>query len=80
MLASYFEPVESDPIGRAALSDYPGGGRIEGMIEALAVSWVQTGDTELADMAPRLRAIAEALRVERGPDSGDVDIYCYTMF
>ena len=65
---------------RAADFEFPGGGNAEGLIDALAVYWTAQGDAELAAAAPRLNAIAAALRDEAVQDDGSVDIFCYTLF
>ena len=60
--------------------EFPGGGRADGLIDALDAWWRMQGDRVLADAAPRLTAIATALRHEAAHDDGSVDIFCYTLF
>ena len=60
--------------------EFPGGGTAEGLVDALAASWADEGETGLAGMAPRLKEIAAALREEAAKDEGSVSILCYTMF
>ena len=64
----------------AADFEFPGGGRAEGLVEALTSFWRAEGETALAGAGPRLKAIADALRDEAASDDGSVDIFCYTLF
>ena len=76
---SYFEsPCLGYEMG--AVFDFPGGGEPEGLVDALAAYWTAQGESGLAALAPRLKAIAAALREEAAETSADVDILCYTMF
>ena len=76
---SYFVPVGPATTGRQVAA-LPGGGHADGLIEALAAFWTERGEADLAAMAPGLHELAEAVAAERSQQSGDVDIYCYTMF
>lgn len=78
-VSSYF--VRSD-VTRLTSADFefPGGGHAEGLVDALEAWWRAHGDHELAASAPRLKAIAQALRRESVQDDGSVDIFCYTLF
>ncbi len=60
--------------------ELPGGGTPEGLVDALAERWTAEGETGLATMAARLKAIAEALQREVVESDGSVSIFCYTMF
>ncbi len=76
---SYYEK----PIIRVMQSadcEFTGGGTAEGLIDALAASWTAEGEADLAAMAPRRKAIAEALHVRAAESDGSVSILCYTMF
>ena len=76
---SYFD-TSSVRTMRAADFEFPGGGNAAGLIDALTVYWTAQGDAALAAAAPRLNAIAAALRDEAVQDDGTVDIFCYTLF
>ena len=76
---SYFDASSVRTMG-AADFEFPGGGNAEGLIDALAMYWTTRGDAVLAATAPRLNAIAGALRDEAVQDDGTVDIFCYTLF
>jgi hypothetical protein len=77
---SYFEHVNALPVGQPHVIAIPGGGHAAGLIDALAAFWASQGEADLAAMAPALKEIGDAIRAEHGQESGDVDIYCYTMF
>lgn len=64
----------------AADFEFPGGGTPDGLVDALAAHWHDRGDEDLADLVPRLKAIAAALAIAPVASEGDVDILCYTMF
>jgi hypothetical protein len=78
-VASYFQ----SPVRRtmtAADFEFPGGGTPAGLADALAAWWSREGNTELAAMAPALKAIGEAL-AERTDDGDDtISPLIYTMF
>ena len=76
---SYFD-TSSVRTMRTADFEFPGGGNAAGLIDALVVYWTAQGDAALAAAAPRLNAIAAALRDEAVQDDGTVDIFCYTLF
>ena len=76
---SYFTSIDPASAGPNAV-DLPGGGRADGLIDALAAFWNGHGDMDLAAAAPALQTLAVAIRAERAQQSADVDIYCYTMF
>jgi hypothetical protein len=57
-----------------------GGGKAEGLVDALAATWTAQGEAGLAAMAPGLREIAEALGEEAAEGDGTISILCYTMF
>lgn len=59
--------------------EFPGGGTVDGLIDAVAALWVTQGETALAAMAPTLKDIAEALRGEAPDGDGSVSIFCYTL-
>ena len=59
--------------------EFPGGGDADGLIDALSERWTREGETRLVNLAPGLKAIAQALAAE-GEGDGSVDPYCYTMF
>lgn len=77
--ASYFTPPDA-LVMKPADFEFPGGGTPEGLVEAVAAHWSAQGERGLAGMAPRLLAVAEALRREDAEGDGSVDILCYTMF
>ena len=60
--------------------EFPGGGTALGLIDAIAAYWLAQGEVALSAAAPRLKAIADALREEAVADDGSVDIFCYTLF
>lgn len=60
--------------------EFPGGGSADGLIDALAAHWRSEGELALASAAAKLKAIADALRVEDKSNDGSVDIFCYTLF
>ena len=60
--------------------ELPGAGTADGLIAALTACWTAEGETALAGIGPRLKAIADALREEAASDDGSVDIFCYTLF
>jgi hypothetical protein len=73
----------SEPLARVmqpADFEFPGGGTVEGLVDALAAHWLAQGETELAAMAPRLKEIAEAWSNEAAAGDDSVSIFCYTMF
>jgi hypothetical protein len=78
-VSTYFSP---SPIRRMTVADFefPGGGTPDGLIDALAAYWSDSGDAALAAARPRLKEIAAALLVEAASDDGSVDIFCYTLF
>jgi len=77
---TYFEPPS--PVGRMTPADFefPGNGTSAGLITQLSRHWAEEGEAELAAAAPRLVAIAEAIAVMNARATGDVDIFCYTLF
>ena len=76
---SYYEkPVLR--LMQAADFEFPGGGTAEMLIDALAASWTEQGESGLAAMAPMLKEIAAALAEETLEGDGSVSILCYTMF
>ena len=77
--ATYFERSSVGTMSPADF-EFPGGGTAAGLIDAIAAYWLAQGETALAAAAPRLKAIAEALRAEAVADDGSVDIFCYTLF
>lgn len=77
---SYFEPAAPVSATGAQVAAFPGGGHAIGLIDALAAFWTEQGETDLAPLVPHLRKLAVAVAAERQEQSGDVDIYCYTMF
>ncbi len=77
--ASYFEAPSLGVMGAADFA-FPGEGTPEGLLDAAAAVWAAQGETGLADLAGRLRPVAEALRTEAAENDGEVDILCYTMF
>jgi len=56
------------------------GDKSEALIDALAAHWKKQGETGLVAMAPRLKALADALGDEAAENDGKVDILCYTLF
>jgi hypothetical protein len=78
-LKSYFT---RPTVGRMSQADFefPGGGTPSGLMDALARFWKTENEPELAAMKPRLEAVARALQEEAAAESGDVDIFCYTLF
>jgi hypothetical protein len=74
----YTEPLAG--VMRPADFEFPGGGSVEGLVDALAARWAAQGEAELAAMAPRLKEIARALKDEADASDGSVSIFCYTMF
>ncbi|WP_428423769.1 hypothetical protein [Methylibium sp.] len=78
-VSSYF--VRSE-VTRLTSTDFefPGDGYAEGLVDSLEAWWREHGDRELAVAAPRLKAVANALRSEAVQDDGSVDIFCYTLF
>lgn len=60
--------------------EFPGGGTPDGLVQALVQFWTAENEPALAAAGPRLKAIAEALREEAAAESGNVDIFCYTLF
>ena len=64
----------------AADFEFPGGGTPEGLMDALVAFWAKEGESALAGIGPRLKAIAAALRDEAAAEDGNVDIFCYTLF
>ena len=79
VVSSYFVPAEHTAMTPADF-DFPGGGSAEGLIDALVTYWRAQGEHALADAAPRLKAVANALHDEAALDDGTVDIFCYTLF
>jgi hypothetical protein len=76
---SYFQaPILS--VMSPADFEFPGGGSVDGMIDALAEKWIAEGETQLAAMAPRLKAIAAELKKDTAQGDGSVSALCYTMF
>ena len=75
---TYFERPQTT--STAASCEFPGGGRIDGLVDALASFWADRSETELVTMRPRLLEIAMALQEENEEAGGEVDIFCYTMF
>jgi len=78
-VGSYFDEPALRVMQQADF-EFPGGGTAEGLIDALAAAWSAAGESELAAMAPALKAIAEALRKEAVEGDRSVSILCYTMF
>ena len=89
--APYFPPWRDDATSsyftRSSVSvmspaefEFPGGGKAEGLVDALTVFWKAEGEAALSGAGPRLKAIAEALQAETAADDGSVDIFCYTLF
>jgi hypothetical protein len=74
----YEEPVLR--VMQPADFEFPGGGRAEMLVDALAAAWTAEGESGLAAMAPTLKEIALALREEALEGDGSVSILCYTMF
>jgi hypothetical protein len=61
--------------------EFPGGGTVEGLVDALAASWSAQGDAALAAIAPKLKAIAEELKKEAAVEQdGNISILCYTLY
>ena len=77
--ASYFAPASTARM-TAADFEFPGGGHAAGLVDALVAHWQSEGEHLLARSGPRLHAIAAALGAAAQADSGDVDIFCYTLF
>lgn len=77
--ATYFERSGVSKMSPADF-EFPGGGTAEGLIGSLTAFWNAEGEAALAAAGPRLLAIAEALREEAAAETGDVDIFCYTLF
>ena len=87
----YF-PVAPDPVAASYFStpsvasmtmsdfEFPGGGNPEGLIDALVAHWASEGETVLARSGHHLRAISAQLAATASADTGDVDIFCYTLF
>ncbi|WP_294536355.1 hypothetical protein [uncultured Rhodoblastus sp.] len=75
--ASYFENLDRGARGE---TDFPGGGEVEGLINALADYWRAQGEAGLVALAPGLKSLARALGEEGAEGDGSVDPYCYTMF
>jgi hypothetical protein len=77
---TYFE--RPSPVGRMTPADFefPGNGSATGLIAELSRFWTETGEPELAAAAPRLVAIADAIAAMNARATGDVDIFCYTLF
>jgi len=77
--ATYFVPSPVRAM-TAANFEFPGGGTGAGLVDSLVTHWTTEGEAALADAAPRLLAIVEALRDEALAQDGSVDIFCYTLF
>jgi hypothetical protein len=77
--SSYFTPSS---VGAMSPRDFefPGGGTVEGLVDALTAFWTLEREPALAGAGPWLKAIANALRDEAQADDGNVDIFCYTLF
>jgi hypothetical protein len=76
---TYFEAPTERKMTAAAF-EFPGGGTPSGLIEALESHWAEEGEFALAAAAARLEPIAHALAEANRAQSGDVDIFCYTLF
>lgn len=77
--ASYFEPPELG-VMQPCDFDFPGGGDISGLLEAVADYWRARGDVAHLALIPGLMAVAGKLGEEAMQSDGEVDILCYTMF
>jgi hypothetical protein len=77
--ASYFVPPTL-AVMKPADFELPIGSKSETLIDALAALWTKQGETGLATIAPRLKALADALSGEAAENDGKVDILCYTLF
>jgi hypothetical protein len=77
--ASYFA-APTLAVMKPADFELPLGSKSEALINTLAALWQRQGETGLAAMAPRLKALAEALSGEAAENDGKVDILCYTLF
>jgi hypothetical protein len=78
-VATYFERSDVSQMSPVDF-EFPGGGTPEGLIGSLMAFWGAEGEAVLARTAPRLGAIAAALREEAAAEDGNVDIFCYTLF
>lgn len=77
--ATYYSP----PLLRAMRPEdfeFPGGGTVEGIVDALTGYWSAQGEVELAATTSRLKQMAEAARNEAYAGDGSVSVFCYTMF
>jgi len=77
---TYYEAPS--PVARMTRADFEfvGNGTAAGLVAELARHWDQGGERELAAAAPRLLAIADAIKRRNAQPSGNVDIFCYTLF
>ena len=78
-VASYFRPAEARSMTPADF-EFPGAGEARGLVGAIEARWRAQGDPDLAAMAPRLAAIADALAADGAEQDGSVDVFCYTLF
>lgn len=76
---TYYDEVTTRTMSPADF-EFPGGGDVEGFVDALATLWSAEGEAALAAMAPRLKELAIVLQSEADEGNGDISILCYTMF
>lgn len=76
---SYFSSPNI-PRMEASACELPGHGTAEGLIEALAVFWKGSGESDLCSLVPMMRKIASALEDEAVENDGTVSVFCYAMF
>lgn len=76
---TYYEVPTTAELGPGDF-EFPGGGRAEGLLDALTEYWTAEGEIALADCVPLFKLIAKSLQETAAESAGDVSIFCYTMF
>jgi hypothetical protein len=77
--ASYYGPPTHRVMQEADFA-FPGGGHVEGLVDALAAYWSAANEHSLAAIAPRLRALAAELQKQPESENADVSPFIYTMY